>query len=137
MKSMWQLFVEFFAAKFFQFEGRASRREFISFYVFCCFVPLAAILAFALLLYFVTYTIFSYQFFIFANITAFSVIIFAVLNIIFTIVTLSLSVRRLHDFNCSGWWYILMLLFGSLTTIMLMIIPGNENSNYYREQPAS
>ena len=64
---------------------------------------------------------------------------------------LSASVRRLHDFGCSGWWLlglvildnILTPMFGkggvliwkTLSNLLLLLWPGTKGSNEYGEVP--
>ena len=45
------------------------------------------------------------------------------------------SVRRLHDFNLSGWFALLELipLLNIVMCIALMLIPGAANANQYGE----
>jgi uncharacterized membrane protein YhaH (DUF805 family) len=49
--------------------------------------------------------------------------------------SVSIGVRRLHDVNNSGWWYLLILvpLIGPLVLIYWAIKPGDAHSNVYGE----
>ena len=44
----------------------------------------------------------------------------------------TLTVRRLHDFNWSGWWYLLVFIpMGGAALIVFGLIPGTEGENKY------
>lgn len=66
-------------------------------------------------------------------------VILFILNIIILIPALIFSVRRLHDFNMSGWFALLELipLLNILMFLALMLIPGSETCNKYGEPRAS
>lgn len=63
------------------------------------------------------------------------------LSIIFTLAILipaiALGVRRLHDFNASGWWYLLVLI--PVVNIVLMLVllfkRGTEGINRFGPDP--
>lgn len=46
---------------------------------------------------------------------------------------IALAVRRLHDFNQSGWWAVLLFVPGVnlLFLLALMAIPGTEGENRF------
>lgn len=119
----------------FALKGRASRSEFIAFWS-------VAILLFPI---FVPYAVFSAQ-------LSYAVIIASALLIaaLFT-----LSIRRFHDMNRSGFWggFLFVAVFGILSTLatlpqftiiyifsifgyfVLSLISGTKGSNKYGEQP--
>lgn len=119
--------------KYFQFSGRASRKEYWIFSI-----------TFFLTLYFLSFFQFYYLYFF----TLFIVII----------PDLSLDIRRLHDINLSGWWLLVIYitafflyfnlfpitigffqinLLSSLFSILLGIIPSTPTTNKYGEPPIS
>ena len=53
------------------------------------------------------------------------------------ITNMSLSVRRFHDINYSGWWYILCLvpIFGPIYQVMCFISRGTVGDNKYGVDP--
>ena len=60
------------------------------------------------------------------------------LGIIFWLVGLSLSVRRWHDLNKSGWWLlvnIIPILGWIYSLIMLGFMPGDRGHNNYGPPP--
>ena len=61
------------------------------------------------------------------------IVLFIVYLLLSFIPRITLSVRRLHDFNWSGWWYLLVLIPGAsfIVFIIIGVIPGNEESNAY------
>jgi uncharacterized membrane protein YhaH (DUF805 family) len=118
--------------KYFQFSGRASRKEYWIFSI-----------TFFFTLYFLSFFQFYYLYFF----TLFIVII----------PDLSLDIRRLHDINLSGWWLLVIYitafflyfnlipitigffqinLLSSLFSILLGIIPSTPTTNKYGEPPA-
>ena len=116
--------------KYFQFSGRASRKEY---WIFS--------LSFFLLCFFLTFFQFFYlHFFTF---------------LILIIPSISLDVRRIHDINLSGWWLLIVCIVLSLLcflvsidtnsfqidllfyliSILLGIIPSTPTTNKYGEPP--
>jgi uncharacterized membrane protein YhaH (DUF805 family) len=108
------------------FSGRASRSEFWWFYLFI--VIIGAILS------------------IIANATGadssssitvnlLSIIIYVVL----VLASLSVSVRRLHDSNKSGWLVLLNLLccIGPIILIIFWVQPSTEGDNSYGPRPTA
>lgn len=68
-------------------------------------------------------------------ILAIPAVLFAIL---FWVVSLSLSVRRWHDLNKSGWWLLVNLIpiIGWIySLIMLGFMPGDQGSNNYGPPP--
>lgn len=127
---MIKLFKNSLTTKYFQFSGRANRKEY---WIFS--------LSFFLLCFFLTFFQFSYlHFFIF---------------LILIIPSISLDVRRIHDINLSGWWLLIVCIVLSLLcflvpmdtnsfqidllcyliSILLGIIPSNPTANKYGDPP--
>lgn len=46
----------------------------------------------------------------------------------------ALTVRRLHDCNLKGWWYLLNFIFSPFVFILLCFIKGNKGANKYGEE---
>ena len=46
-------------------------------------------------------------------------------------------IGRLHDFNRSGWWYLLLFIpiFGALVAIVVGLMPGTKGPNKYGPDP--
>ncbi|MFI3239485.1 MAG: DUF805 domain-containing protein [Bacteroidales bacterium] len=51
--------------------------------------------------------------------------------------SLSVGVRRLHDIDKTGWWYLLYLIpiIGWIWLIILHIIDGTKGANKYGDDP--
>ena len=49
----------------------------------------------------------------------------------------TVGVRRLHDRDMSGWWYLLILipLFGSLALAVIFMLPDTQGSNNFGSDP--
>ena len=43
--------------------------------------------------------------------------------------SITVSIRRLHDIGLSGWLYLLVLLFGSIFTLIIGLIPSQDRPN--------
>ena len=58
-------------------------------------------------------------------------------SLVLIIPILSLTVRRLHDRNMSGWWYFIQLLplVGPIVLIVLLLLPGVNQNNRYGPDP--
>ena len=57
----------------------------------------------------------------------------SILTIVYFIATLSYGVRRLHDFDKSGWWYLLTFIpFANIVMgLVLLLAPGSVGTNGY------
>lgn len=59
-------------------------------------------------------------------------VIVVVAYLVLFVVTLSLAVRRLHDTDRSGWWYLLSFVpFGSLVLLYFFVLPPTPGPNQY------
>ena len=49
----------------------------------------------------------------------------------------AVSVRRLHDSNRSGWWYLINLVpyVGGLVFLVFMLLPGTDGENRFGPRP--
>jgi uncharacterized membrane protein YhaH (DUF805 family) len=58
-------------------------------------------------------------------------------TIALVIVSLSINVRRLHDLNMSGWWYLAFLIPGInvILGLILLFFKGTEGPNRYGTDP--
>jgi uncharacterized membrane protein YhaH (DUF805 family) len=61
------------------------------------------------------------------------VVIQYVVEVIVALVSLSLSVRRLHDTNRSGWWWLIGLIpiIGGIVLLVFYCLPGTPGPNKY------
>lgn len=65
----------------------------------------------------------------------YTIIVLASLAII--VPSIALAVRRLHDINKSGWFYLVVLIpfVGSLIFLYFMIVEGDKTDNQYGPDP--
>ena len=77
--------------KWHQYDGRASRSEFWQYFPICVFLI-------------------SINFFN-QDPSSLFIIFYGPINFIFQICLISLTVRRLHDVNMSGWWTLLVFTY--------------------------
>lgn len=98
---------------FTNFSGRARRKEYWYFtLVATCFVLVAAVID----------TIFDMD-----------EVIFSIVSIIFAIPSIAVTIRRLHDINKSGWWYLISIipLIGSLIILFWTCKDTHPNTNQW------
>lgn len=92
-----------FIQRYFNFSDRASRREYISLMI---------------LIYVLSYLLFSLLERLISD-PINLIIATLVLAFLVFIPDISLTVRRLHDFNASGWWYLVLATLGFLWFFLL------------------
>lgn len=66
------------------------------------------------------------------------VTVFAIISLVVWLIGLSLSVRRWHDLNKSGWWILINLIpiFGWIySLVMLGFMAGDQGANHYGPPP--
>ena len=127
--------------KFAVFTGRSSRNEFWSFYLINLAIgigfwivfgaigggnvqmdangaPIVTPITSAGMILFVMYMIFS---------------------LLATLPIIGVSIRRLHDQDKSGWWFLLNFAcgIGVLVLLVIQVLPGTEGENRYGAQPES
>ncbi|MGL6623615.1 DUF805 domain-containing protein [Aeromonas veronii] len=94
---------------YFNFKGRASLSEFWWFYVF------------GMVLSFSSAALHPY--------------ISMLITLVFLMPSLTVTVRRLHDTNRSGWWILLSLtIIGTIPLLIWLVSKGTEQGNTYGEQ---
>ena len=100
-----------FAKKFFSFEGRANRKEFIIFHITCIFlcIPMGILEYLAVKF--------------FGNIKGI-IIILGLVNFLISFSIIAITIRRLHDLNISGWVYLFFNWCFCVVTIYLMVKDG-------------
>lgn len=113
-----------FIRNLFSFKGRASRKEYI--------VKLITIV----IVFFILQLNLEY---INAN-APWALIILACISVLLAYISIfqyfPLAVRRLHDFNASGWFVLISFVpFGQLLILWLMLKKGTEGVNNYGEPP--
>lgn len=63
--------------------------------------------------------------------------VFLVYQLFLFLPSIAVTVRRLHDTNRSGWWWLLSFLpgIGTIWLFVLMVLPGTRGSNDYGDDP--
>jgi uncharacterized membrane protein YhaH (DUF805 family) len=109
-------------SRYVQFSGRASRSEYWFFWLFCCLALLAAMVVDAVL---------GLRF---SALTGPAYVLVALANFLPSI---SVSVRRLHDTDRSGWWYwiILIPIVGAILLIVWFCTRGRDGDNRFGRDP--
>jgi uncharacterized membrane protein YhaH (DUF805 family) len=109
--------------KYAVFTGRAQRKEYWLFYLFNVIFTLALAILDVLLGTFDRVS----------GIGVFS----GLYSVAVLIPTLAVSVRRLHDTNRSGWWFLVVLvpLVGGIAFFVFMVLDGNPGPNQFGPDP--
>lgn len=112
--------------KYAVFSGRTSRKEYWMFYLWYVIV------------YSATYLIsWMLDKFVIGNALGFerpaTMIIPMAFALYFFVPSISIMVRRLHDTNRSGWWWLLSFIpvLGSIWVIILLLLKGTVGDNLY------
>ncbi len=108
------------------FEGRASRSEFWWFFLFCLMLTLSAGVADT------WFTDVNYH-----DNREFGPVGIAV-ALAMLLPQLSVTVRRLHDIDASGWWVLLHIhIFGTVFLAFLHCFKGTKKANRFGSPPAA
>lgn len=122
-KSLFTYFIEAFTKNYVNFKGRARRKEYWGFTLFYALI-FAILGAFAF--------------------TGIGVILFLVIFVATLPPSISLTVRRLHDINLSGWFTLYMLIMlipvigegiAIIISIVIGVVQGSAESNKFGENP--
>ena len=109
--------------KYGDFDGRAVRSEFWWWVLLVALVQFAAAIVLTIVLI------------IFQNLGFLqwlSVLIFMVIVLAFILPSIAVSVRRLHDRDLSGWFYLLGFVpLGGLVLFIFYVLPGTPGPNRY------
>jgi len=123
IKNLIYIFLNTVINKTFQFKGRSGRKEYF-------------IYTFVEMLIFIPYCIwFRYYAVEPTLINVIALILCFVLIFIHIVASTSLNIRRLHDLNFKGWWFLLSLVFSPLIFLIFCFIKGDVNKNKYGEPP--
>ena len=109
--------------KYLLFNGRASRKEFW------------AVMLFSVLISFVLQLLYTLGFAISDNLGLLLALPFMIFALGMVIPQLTVSVRRLHDTDKSGWWLLLglILIFGTIALIVLFSLASSAGDNRFGE----
>ena len=63
--------------------------------------------------------------------------LFMIVAVIYIVNLILLKIKRLHDFNCSGWLSLLLLIpiIGWIWGLLIFIIPGTKGDNRFGPAP--
>lgn len=114
-KSLWQYFIESYTQNYFNFKGRARRREYWGIWLFCNLIALAI-------------NVIGH---LFSDAGAFSMLssmnlTWTVISVLWSIISFfpqaSATVRRLHDKGYSGKWYLGELFLGLIGVTLSLFV---------------
>ena len=106
-------FVSYLQNEYVKFDGRVSRCKYWMFALYSMLVGLAISVIVTILPF------------------------LSVLSVLYLLVILvpsvGLAVRRLHDINFSGWWFLISLIpyIGGIALIFLLALPGDNKANNF------
>jgi len=124
---MYKIYKKVIFEDYANFEGRARRKEYWQF-TLMNFIILVSVIAIGGFL-----SLISQELFIII-----STIIIILLYFVLTIIpTIAVAVRRLHDINKSGWFYLIQFIpfIGGLWFLFLMVLDGDYYPNQYGADP--
>lgn len=128
--SMFSYFIQSITRKYFTIKGRANRKEFWSFVLFnILFSALGGFLVGLFGSFAGNHLDYSAGLLILNSLMAI-LIIYSLYTIIPNI---TLSIRRLHDLNITGWGILLFMipLVNVIMFVILLVIPGSDGKNKY------
>ena len=104
------------------FNGRTRRMEYWVFYLCTSFLTSLVCIVFLFGLHFAGLDI---------------IMPAAIIEILYLLLFLSITVRRLHDTNRSGWWFLLVFIpfIGQLVFLIFMCLKGTEGENRFGKDP--
>ena len=109
--------------KYGDFDGRAVRSEFWWWVLFVTLLQVAAS---------IVLTVFLIVFQNAGFLQWLGVMIFMVVVLALILPSIAVSVRRLHDRDLSGWWYLLGFVpFGSIVLFVWYVLPGTPGPNRF------
>lgn len=106
-------FVEYLKNDYVKFDGRVSRRQYWMFALYSLLISIA--------------------FNVVIMILPFLAIISLLYAIALIVPSVGLGIRRLHDLNLSGWFFLIALipLIGGLALLFLFCMPGDKEDNKF------
>ena len=109
------------------FKGRARRREYWMFYLFCTLIITAIVLAIMFI------TVFAST----QGLGSSLVLVLQIVNLLMVLPYLAVTVRRLHDVGKSGWmWFIQLIpLIGGIWLLVLLVTDSQPGTNKYGPNP--
>lgn len=129
--SLWGYFVKAITTSYFDFRGRARRKEYWGFYLFLVLCSMAVV-AVALLLDGVMGQLNG------DRIPWVTALASAVVGLGVIIPSIAIQVRRQHDIGLSGWFYLVVLIpyIGSLILFVFALISSQMHENKWGPVPA-
>ncbi len=124
--------------KYATFSGRASRSEYWWFQLFYWLVLLAFGVVFGILM-----ALFD-RGEGFSAVYLIAIIPAAIFMLALIIPILALQIRRFHDYNLSGWWYLLLVVLGfipylgilaSIAILVISVLKGTDGPNKFGGDP--
>ena len=95
------------------FNGRASRSEYWWFSVFVAIIQAAL-------------------FVVFLSLPEVGMALLGIWSLAIILPALAVTVRRLHDTDRSGWWFLIQVIpFGGLVLLVFMVLSGTSGTNRY------
>ncbi|MDT0631476.1 DUF805 domain-containing protein [Rubrivirga sp. S365] len=125
MDAFQEYFVDIVKNHYADFEGRARRKEYWMFYLFSVLVAIAVVVVAVILIS------------ISESLAIVAGLLYIALALGLLLPSLAVAVRRLHDTDRSGWWYLVSLVpfIGGFILLYFMVIEGDAGPNAYGPDP--
>ncbi|MBA1143610.1 DUF805 domain-containing protein [Mesorhizobium neociceri] len=129
---LWAYFGRTMSVNYFNFNGRARRKEFWAFWL-CCILVLAALFGFGIL-----FNLAVNGFGINAGKTSVGFLPFVIFALACNLPWIALSVRRVHDIGLSGWLVLLCVIpaIGGVALLVFGLMPSQVGENPWGVMPA-
>lgn len=133
MEQFQHYFLDVLKSKFFQFSGRAPRREYWYFVLFSLIISFLIGLIDGVAGTMLTFGVDP------NGIPIQTGIIGLLFSLFLLIPSIGIAVRRLHDIGKSGWWYLIVLipLIGILVLLYFLVMPSQEGENRFGAYPTN
>ena len=116
--------------KYADFQGRARRSEY---WLFTLFMVIVSIVLYVPMLAFAGDMQTTGEM---SPIAGIFMLVLAVFFLGTFIPSIAVTVRRLHDTNRSGWWYLISLIpFGSIVLLIFTVLDGTPGTNRFGSDP--
>ncbi len=129
-----------FKAKYATFSGRASRSEYWWFYL----AYVLATIAFLIVVLSIITSATSFDEGISSTPFIIIIVVGGLLMIAAFLPAIAIQVRRFHDRNISGWWYLALFIgsmipyvgfLASIAILVISVLPGTEGPNKFGPDP--
>lgn len=123
--------------RYFEISGRSQRREFWLFFIALWALSALVMTLFATPQRQASETVFGYEYFITWHASVTGQFLIGMIALFTLIPSYTLSIRRLHDIDRSGWWLLISFVpfLGMLVLFIFFCLDGTYGRNRYGADP--